>query len=170
MQNSLPFSIFLPAFDFCHGVLHMWSEDQIPKYHMSNFPLCRISQWVTQEVDALVFPALTRDLLWTPTSSEPRDKPRRRPGCHDKHKPGSAERLLLIQRLLCKSATRSPDSKDLNFRVISASSQILTAPVSCVIFQKIRWESVLLQIKENWDNGQTQHDKYYIKTKGAWSV
>lgn len=44
-----------------------WSEDQIPKSHMSILSVCRISQWVMQEVHAWVFPALTRDLLWTST-------------------------------------------------------------------------------------------------------
>lgn len=154
MQYSLPFSSFFPVFEFCHGVLYMRSKDQIPKCHMSILPLCKISQWVMQEVDALVFPALTHDLLWTLTSSEPCDKSCRHLGCQEKHKPGSTGRLLLIQRLFCKSAMRSPESKGLNFRVISASYQLHAAPVSCVIFQKIRWESELLQIKEKWDKEQ----------------
>ncbi len=86
-----------------------WSPRQVERRPNSKVPyvhsrsLCRISQWVTQEVDVLVFPALNCDLLWTLTSSEPRDKPCRHLGCHDKHKPGSAGRLSLIQRLLCKS-------------------------------------------------------------------
>ena len=44
-----------------------WSEDQIPTSHMSILSVCRISQWVMQEVHAWVFPALTPDLLWTST-------------------------------------------------------------------------------------------------------
>lgn len=76
-----------------------WSPRRVERRPNSKVPyvhslsLCRISQWVTQEVDALVFTALNRDLLWTLTSSEPRDKPCRHLGCHDKHKPGSAGRL-----------------------------------------------------------------------------
>lgn len=35
-KNSLlKFTIFFPGLDFCHGFLDKWSEDQIPKYHMS---------------------------------------------------------------------------------------------------------------------------------------
>lgn len=53
--------------------------------------------------------------------------------------------------------------------VISSSSRLLLAPVSCVIFQKIRWERVLLQIKERWDKGQTAMPNPIPKPK-IWQV
>lgn len=149
---------FPSCFDFGHGHLDMLSEDQIPVYHMSILSLCRISQWVTQEVNALVFPAVTHDLLWTLTSSELRDKPCIHLGCHDKHKPGSAGRLSLIRRLLCKSAS-------IRFEFQNDFFQLPTSYSFCLVSFFRRWEIVLLQIKERWDKGQAHQDKAYAQTK-----
>lgn len=114
-------------------------NSKVPYVH-SLFP-CRIVQWVTQEVHALVFSALTHDLLWTLTSFKTRDNPRRHLGCREKHKPGLAQRLSLIQRLLSKFAQSM-------FDFLGDFYRLPTPYCSCVIFQEIRWKRGLMWIKK----------------------
>lgn len=94
-------SAFFPVFAVCHGV-ELGLNSKVP--YVFSLSLFKIGRRVTQEVHASASPALICDLLWTLTSTEPRDKPR---GRHDEHKPGSGRRLILIQRFFCRQVWRS---------------------------------------------------------------
>ena len=130
--------------------------------------VCRISQWVMQEVRALVSPVLTHDLLWTLTPGKQRDKPCRHLGCHDKHKPGSCGEIIADP----EAPLAEVHGAGLSFRVISTSSRLHTASESCA--QQIRGERAQPQIKERWDECQTHHDQSYSRTErrkeiSAWN-
>lgn len=153
----LPF-LFLTFFSWSPRHVEQRPNSKVPYVH-SLFP-CRIIQWVTQEVHALVFSALTHDLLGTLTSFKPRDNPCRHLGCREKHKPGLAERLSLSQWLLCKFALS-------RFEFLGYFYQLPTSYSYCVILQKIRWKRVPLWIKTKWAKEQTHRDRSYSRTK-AW--
>lgn len=111
-----------------------WSEDQIPKSHMSILSVCRISQRVMQEVHAWVFPALTPDLLWTSTLAS-----------HVTSRASISAVMTNTNQVRPWDYRRSRSffaqvrQQDW-LSVTSSSSQLHPAPVSCVIFQEIRWE------------------------------